>query len=126
MQNKLEDFGALVRFVRIPLLEDRSVFRKCIIDPQYQMSIDTTNLRHLLGSLCLRRRRDVVNLPEPITRERRLQLSEDEKSRYAEVLTACREAIAVAHRRRCYGEIRRYVQHVVVKLQIRPALLHLK
>ncbi len=69
VQNKLEDLGALVRFVRVPQLDTPHAFHSHIIDPLRERGRDgvgsapsnddtrrpESNLRALLNAICLRR-----------------------------------------------------------------------
>lgn len=79
MQNRLDDFGALMQFIRLPFLDDRAVFRKTIIYPQEKRPPDLSSLRTLLGAVCLRRSRQVINLPDPLITEQRLEMSMEER-----------------------------------------------
>ena len=59
IQNRLEDLGALVRFLKVPPFEGKSSkaeFKKCIIDPIFSDADDPCqNLRQLLQTTLLRR-----------------------------------------------------------------------
>jgi SNF2 family DNA or RNA helicase len=81
VQNKLEDLGALVRFLRISQLDTPHAFRSYIIDPLRERSSDGTdggpgnpdarrpesNLRALLNAICLRRTKTGKHLALPST-----------------------------------------------------------
>ncbi|PVI01287.1 hypothetical protein DM02DRAFT_654670 [Periconia macrospinosa] len=86
IQNRLEDLGSLVAFLRVPDLERAAVFRTCIIAPT--LSEKTTsfqNLQILLKTICLRRTREILGLPEPIADQRELKFSDQERYQYDEL-----------------------------------------
>lgn len=111
IQNSLEDLGALVKFLRVPVLEDLAVFRKQISTPVFSKSaVRFTNLRRLLEALCLRRTKVLLDLPEPNTVTRLLELSVTESSQYHDYAESCKHAIDVAVSGR---SIRKANQHVI-------------
>lgn len=64
VQNKLEDLGALVKFLRIKPFDDKAGFAQYFIAP-FKMA-DTEiipKLRLLVDSITLRRQKDVISLP---------------------------------------------------------------
>lgn len=94
IQNTLEDLGALVKFLRVPILDDTKVFRKHVITPV--SSGHFTNMQRLLEALCLRRTKDLLNLPDSNNRYETLELSEIEYKVYRDYGESCRRAIDVA------------------------------
>ncbi|EPE30717.1 P-loop containing nucleoside triphosphate hydrolase [Glarea lozoyensis ATCC 20868] len=94
IQNSLADLGALVKFLRVPLLETAPAFRNYIISP-----IETGNacgflrLRLLLKSLCLRRTNERLQLPEPIIHVCRLNLASAEDAAYTLIGDTYRQEI---------------------------------
>lgn len=94
IQNKLDDLGALVQFLRVPLLETSTLFRYHIVSPvELGNTTGFSRLRQLLKSLCLRRTNHLLNLPEPVTLHNRLELSEIEGAQYANVSETFRQTI---------------------------------
>lgn len=92
IQNKLEDLGALVRFLKIPLLENPATFRDCFVKPLgYNRKLCFDSLRTLLGSICLRRTKDLLDLPEPLELTHELQLSHNELVEYKRIESRCTE-----------------------------------
>jgi hypothetical protein len=86
IQNSLGDLGALVKFLRVPLLEATTSFRHYIIHPiESGDRSGFSNLRLLLNSICLRRTNDILQLPKPTTLLRRLRLSSAEDEEYANI-----------------------------------------
>lgn len=95
IQNSLEDLGALVTFIKVPVLDNPPTFRKFITNP----ITSSTNkgrfrpLRILLQSICIRRTRELLDLPEPFTRTRRLSFSAEERTAYTGLLNDCKREI---------------------------------
>lgn len=94
IQNSLDDLGALVTFAKVPLLENPATFRRFIAT---QSNSDTRarikNLRTLLGSICLRRTKDIVGLSDPIHQTRRLEFTPTERQEYNDLLSRCRTRV---------------------------------
>lgn len=83
IQNTVEDLGALVAFLRVPILDNHATFRKFIATPSASNSGDRfKNLRFLLNSICIRRSRDLLQLPEPATQIKVLDLTPAERQDY--------------------------------------------
>ncbi|KAI0376808.1 SNF2 family N-terminal domain-containing protein [Hypomontagnella monticulosa] len=63
IQNSLDDLGSLIRFLRVPIFEDRATFRKHISQSGHNRvsaSEEFRNLKLLLGYICLRRSRSIL------------------------------------------------------------------
>jgi len=70
------------------------MFRKHIITPILSSASGRfANLRRLLESLCLRRTKALLNLPEPITDTQVLELSQQEQDAYLDFGASCKRAI---------------------------------
>ncbi|KAK4163844.1 P-loop containing nucleoside triphosphate hydrolase protein [Cladorrhinum sp. PSN259] len=84
IHNSLTDLGSLISFLRVPLLHRKSEFRKHIAKPIEAKSRSgaAKNLRLLLESLCLRRTKELINLPEPEEITYDVHLSAEEKRLY--------------------------------------------
>jgi SWI/SNF-related matrix-associated actin-dependent regulator of chromatin subfamily A3 len=94
IQNRLEDVGALVRFLRIPLLDSSLKFQRHIIEPCSRNTPGCDqNLRLLLGSICLRRTKSYLDVPEAIFKTVHLQLSTEEQVLYSKIIEMSRRAI---------------------------------
>jgi SWI/SNF-related matrix-associated actin-dependent regulator of chromatin subfamily A3 len=97
IQNSLNDLGALIRFLRVPVLEDIAIFRKHIIAPVFSTTTNRfTNLRRLLEALCLRRTKALLKLPEPDSHIQILTLSDEETLKYRDFCERSRCAIELA------------------------------
>lgn len=83
VHNSLEDLAALVSFIRSSPLDDLHRFRKYIISPLIRRSENgEENLRMLLDSICLRRTKQLLNLPEVTFETRFLSFSTKEEQQY--------------------------------------------
>jgi SNF2 family DNA or RNA helicase len=85
VQNSLEDLAALLSFIRTSPLDDLLKFRKHIISPLTKGSENgVENLRQLLDSVCLRRTKQLLHLPEAIFELQQLRFSVKEEQQYNE------------------------------------------
>ncbi|KAK9422049.1 hypothetical protein SUNI508_05057 [Seiridium unicorne] len=97
IQNSLEDLGALIRFLRLPLLDEPTGFRRYIVNgikvatPPQETTFD--NLKKLLSSICLRRSNKVLQLPGLIYEDYRPDMTWKERKQYNILVNACNEAI---------------------------------
>ncbi|KAF2492652.1 hypothetical protein BU16DRAFT_620011 [Lophium mytilinum] len=96
IQNTLEDLGALVSFLKVPIMEKAPTFRKFIMNPISSGSTSEPRfrkLRTLLQTICLRRTRDLLKLGEPIEQTRRISFTPSEQADYDSLFQQCREEI---------------------------------
>ncbi|KAF1957444.1 hypothetical protein CC80DRAFT_491551 [Byssothecium circinans] len=86
IQNRLEDIGSLFAFIKIIPFNNPSNFRKYIATPfeeggkRREMAIE--KFTRLLDSLCLRRTKDLLHLPDADDRVRHIELSSEERLQY--------------------------------------------
>ncbi|KAH8688376.1 SNF2 family N-terminal domain-containing protein [Ilyonectria robusta] len=98
IQNGLEDLGSLVRFLRVPVLEDIGTFRRHICagpGSTRTLKQNLPNLHLLLRSICLQRTQDLLGL-RSTTKIFRLDFLENERSEYLAMEAVCRTAIDMA------------------------------
>lgn len=88
----MEDLGALVSFLRVPILERPPTFRKYITNPITAKG-SYENLKTLLRAICVRRTRDLLDLPEPLVQIRRIAFTGLERAEYESLLQECRTQI---------------------------------
>lgn len=94
IQNRLEDLGSLIRFLRVAPFDSNRGFRHHISEPLLtQAETGDLNLRLLLGSVCLRRTRVLLDLPDAKEETFVSSLSAEEKALYAEIIEDSRRAI---------------------------------
>lgn len=83
MQNRLEDLAALLAFIHASRLDDLQSFRKYVIGPLMKGSGNgVSNLRQILDSVCLRRTKRLLDLPDVIFEDRLLSFSAKEEQHY--------------------------------------------
>ena len=87
IQNRLEDLGSLIRFLRVVPFDSGSTFRKHITEPLLtDIEAGDRNLRLLLRSMCLRRTRVLLHIPKAVDQTVVLSLSEEERSLYSQII----------------------------------------
>lgn len=87
IQNELEDFGALLAFIRADPFHSISMFRKYVVSPfSYDPEGAKENLSLLLSSVCMRRRINRLNLPPIKERRSYVDFSESERDLYRTTL----------------------------------------
>jgi SWI/SNF-related matrix-associated actin-dependent regulator of chromatin subfamily A3 len=86
IQNRLEDIGALFSFLRVSPLHNLANFRKHIAIPfdegGHRRQLAIQRFAKLLDSLCLRRTKDLLHLPDEEHRVRNVRLSPEERTKY--------------------------------------------
>jgi hypothetical protein len=96
IQNSLDDLAALTLFLDLPILADVHTFRRFIsaeaVPSQPDKKADFTNLRLLLGSICLRRQQSFPSKTEII----RPAFSATEKKDYSTLGVVCKQALQAA------------------------------
>lgn len=94
IQNRLEDFGSLVKFLHITPFNSNANFRKHITEPLITGHRDCDqNLRRLLGSICLRRTNNLLELADTISETVILDLSVEEEALYSRIIEDSKRAI---------------------------------
>src|SRR5262249_6019459 len=101
VQNSLNDLASLIKFLRVPILDDTATFRRHIAGrPRMAGDIpkpDYENLKLLLGPICLRRSTSTILASLGVTfTERRPCLSEAEHRAYDELAVSCGQSIKAA------------------------------
>jgi SWI/SNF-related matrix-associated actin-dependent regulator of chromatin subfamily A3 len=97
--NRIEDLGALLQFCRVPLLEDKVVFRNTIVKP-VTLSLAkgdaraSTILRRMLGPICLRRTKGI--LPQARSDTCIVELTDVERAEYKNLFELSKQAIDAA------------------------------
>ena len=86
IQNMLEDIGALFTFIKAAPFDSIATFRHYIVTPflegDERRTIASERLGLLLDSVCLRRTRDLLHLPDPRDIIRSVELSTEERDQY--------------------------------------------
>ncbi|KAG5759788.1 hypothetical protein H9Q72_012079 [Fusarium xylarioides] len=125
IQNKLADIGSLFRFIRAEPFDKASEFRKWIETP-FENSFDDPELVRdrlvlLLEALCLRRTREVLNLPKTRQFVRHLEFSPQERDQYDKT-----KAVILRNMEHHMGEVKKSSQFGMFQmwLQLRIVCNH--
>jgi hypothetical protein len=86
IQNRLEDIGSLFAFLKISPFHNLSTFKKYIAVPfdegEKRRSLAIERFTRLLDSVCLRRTKDLLHLPDQQSQIRQIHLSPEERKQY--------------------------------------------
>src|SRR5215469_4108012 len=94
IQNQLDDLASLIRFLKVPYLDNSFSFRSNITHPIEQGDVEgVSKLKSLLKCVCLRRTTSVLHLPEPKQEIRALEFSSMESEQYKNIAAEHRRAI---------------------------------
>lgn len=97
ISNKVDDLGALLEFCRVPLLGDRQCFQQHVVaTSRKNLRRGYAVLRLILGSLCLRRTRDLLNILQPNLLHSEIAFSDSESVQYKSIIKRIRRDIDVA------------------------------
>lgn len=121
IQNSLEDLGSLVAFLRVPVLENSMTFKRFITGPCTSAVASKRTfeaLRTLLASICLRRTRELINLPEPVKETRILELTGLEREQYNTIIFDSKRVIQMAVSRRGNRKVNTAVLQSLLRLRL--------
>ena len=97
IQNRLEDLGSLVAFLRFAELARMSTFRTYIITPTLiDRGNSFANLQTVLKTICLRRTRDILGLPQPVAYPRLIKFSGEERRQYTDLYEHYKRQVQMA------------------------------
>ncbi|CAN9243739.1 unnamed protein product [Alternaria alternata] len=97
IQNRLEDLGSLVAFLRLTELARISTFRTYIITPTLNDGRNQfANLQTVLRTICLRRTREILGLPQPIAHPRLIRFSHEERRQYTDLYEHYKRQVQMA------------------------------
>jgi SWI/SNF-related matrix-associated actin-dependent regulator of chromatin subfamily A3 len=101
IQNRLEDIGSLLAFLRADPFHSLSTFRKYIATPfeegPERKKLAIRRFTRLLDSVCLRRTKDLLHLPDQQNVVRMISLSLEEKTQYEQTSKTMWRAIKHQH-----------------------------
>ncbi|RYP05726.1 hypothetical protein DL765_009751 [Monosporascus sp. GIB2] len=123
VQNSLDDLASLISFLRVPLLEESATFRRHISGRRKTIGgmprPDYANLKHLLGSICLRRSTSSVLSTLGVKfEERRQPLAEAERRAYDKLAVSCGQSIKAAVNGHSSNGGKKSILTAVLKLRI--------
>ncbi|KAI9890228.1 MAG: hypothetical protein M1814_004390 [Vezdaea aestivalis] len=94
VQNKLDDFGTLLKFLRLEPFESQAGFQTYILAPFKHADTEVLpKLRILVDSVTLRRLRDRINLPPKQDAVVKLDMDSDERRVYNMFAAAARDKV---------------------------------
>lgn len=83
VQNRLEDLGALLKFLRLKPFNEKNAFNQYILAPMKLADVDViAKLRILVDSVTLRRLKDKIDLPKRVDRTDSLPFDDEERKLY--------------------------------------------
>ncbi|KAI1360826.1 SNF2 family N-terminal domain-containing protein [Xylaria arbuscula] len=92
LQNSLHDLRSLLEFLGFRPFSEPSFFRKHILEPLHEDSLDRfKNLRALMQIICFRRTSELLSLPQASTEEVAIELTKGEQQAYEDVLSAAKK-----------------------------------
>jgi SWI/SNF-related matrix-associated actin-dependent regulator of chromatin subfamily A3 len=118
IQNMLEDIGALFTFIKAAPFDSIATFRHYIVTPflegDERRSIASERLGLLLDSVCLRRTRGLLHLPDPRDVIRSVELSTEERDQYETtkkmMIQTLRHSIGGADKKHLFGMFQAQLQ----------------
>jgi SWI/SNF-related matrix-associated actin-dependent regulator of chromatin subfamily A3 len=118
IQNMLEDIGALFTFIKAAPFDSIATFRHFIVTPflegDERRTIASERLSLFLDSVCLRRTRDLLDLPDPREITRPVELSSEERNQYNTakkmMIQALRQKIGEADKKHLFGMFQAQLQ----------------
>lgn len=115
----MEDLGALVSFLKVPVLKNPPTFHKFIASPATSSSKDRfKNLRILLESICLRRTREILPLKQPISHVREVSLTPSERQAYNNLVQEGKKEIDMIVSRRSKKKMNAVVLQSILSLRL--------
>lgn len=103
IQNSLDDLGALIRFLKMPIFSEPATFRRYVGKLQRDKAHPQgafTNLGLILSNICLRRNKDIMPLSQGQVYEyRKPEFTPREREQYHALELACKRAIAISGKR---------------------------
>lgn len=119
IQNTLDDLGALVRFLRVPDMEQASSFRTQISGPiDNGDTAGLLRLHNLMRCMCLRRTKELLGLPDPDERIQLVRLTHVERAEYCRIGDEHRQAIDEALSSRKPADAYRGLFSAILRLRI--------
>lgn len=114
----LEDIGALFTFIKAAPFDSIATFRHFIVTPflegDERRTIASERLSLLLDSVCLRRTRDLLHLPDPREITRPVELSKEEQSQYNTTMKmmgqALRQKVGEGDKKHLFGMFQAQLQ----------------
>jgi SWI/SNF-related matrix-associated actin-dependent regulator of chromatin subfamily A3 len=118
IQNSLDDLGSLIRFLKLPVLEEPAQFKRHIIGPVEKTTKDYRNLTKVLGSVCLRRTKAVLSLSPVTDTTHWINFEPEERAEYTQIERTCRDALDLAVSGHKVKEAHQTVLEILLRLRL--------
>jgi SWI/SNF-related matrix-associated actin-dependent regulator of chromatin subfamily A3 len=122
IQNTLDDLASLTSFLKVPLLEDATQFKRYITSPiglaKGHTRTGYRNLQKLLRSICLRRTKHILSAARYNEVECLLHFDHDEREDYSRIERSCREALQRAVNGHDSGRAHQTVLETLLSLRL--------
>ncbi|KAK3389795.1 SNF2 family N-terminal domain-containing protein [Podospora didyma] len=123
IQNSLDDLASLIRFLRVPLLDDATTFQRYIAGKRkFAVGLrkpEYGNLKLLLSSICLGRSTSTILESLGVAFiVHRPRLSREERSVYDDLALSCEKSIKAAVSGRAMGKKQQSILTAVLRLRI--------
>lgn len=121
VQNRLDDLGALIKFLRIKPFDEKNGFAQFILSPFKNADPEILpKLRLLVDSITLRRQKDKIDLPRRTDKIVKLEFTPDERKLYdhfARTATATVNAVT-GDRNRLGGKVYVHILRAILRLRL--------
>lgn len=119
ISNKVEDLASLLRFCRVPLLQEPDSFRDNVAKVTRKSFRQACNvLRQVLSPICLRRTKALLDLPDPRSVKHVLAFSAAESEGYETILRQMRRRLDAAVSGHVDVKTNQTMLHALLKLRI--------
>lgn len=119
VSNKVEDLAPLLRFCRVPLLQDPAVFREHVTKiTQKSFRQGCNALRQALSPVCLRRTQALLELPQPRAVDYLVVFSPAEQDRQAALFRHSRKCLEATYSGSHDAERRHTLLQAILQLRI--------
>ena len=119
IQNKIDDLGSLIRVLRVVPFDSNANFRQYISEPLLtDREAGGQNLRLLLRSMCLRRTRNLLDIPKPEDQTITLFLSTEERGMYSQIIEDTKRKIDDFISSRSITKAYNGVFHAILRLRL--------
>ncbi|KAF5004028.1 hypothetical protein FDECE_9441 [Fusarium decemcellulare] len=121
IQNSLDDLGSLIKFLKMPIFSEPSIFRKYVTRLRYCRGSDIPefeNLRLILSAICLRRNQTILPIQGCDTENRKPSFTLQEREQYRSLELACKRAISVDSKGFCDDKTHNRVMEALLRLRM--------